>query len=54
MVDVTKIENVKVGDDVYIWDNEKVLLEDIAQICKTINYEILCNVSERVPREFVD
>lgn len=54
MADVTDLENVKVGDDVYIWDNEIVTLEDIADLSGTINYEILCTISERVPRVFVD
>ena len=54
MVDVTEIENVKIGDEVYIWDNDNITLEDIALKCDTINYEILCTISNRVPREFVE
>ena len=52
MVDVTGIENVKVGTDVYVWDNKIITLEDIANKCNTINYEILCTISNRVPRVF--
>jgi len=52
MVDVTDFEDVKVGDDCYIWDNENITLEEIASKCDTINYEILCCISERVPRVF--
>ena len=52
MVDVTEFDDVKVGDDVYIWDNDKIKLEDIARICETINYEILSTISPRVPRIF--
>ncbi len=52
MVDVTEIENVEVGEDVYIWDNENITLEDVAKICGTINYEILSCISNRVPRVF--
>ena len=51
MVDVTSLK-VNVGDDVYIWDNEKITIEDIAAISKTINYEILTNISASVYREF--
>ena len=51
MIDVTNIDNVEVGTDVYIWDNELVTIEDIANICNTINYEILCTISSRVTRE---
>lgn len=52
MVDVTDFEDIEVGDDVYIWDNDKIKLEDIARICETINYEILSTISPRVPRIF--
>lgn len=53
MVDVTEIEDVSVGDEVIIWDNENILLEDLAEKCGTINYEILSTISSRVPRKFV-
>ena len=54
MADVTDIDNVKVVDYVYIWDNDKIKLEDIANQCNTISYEILSTISNRVPRVFVD
>lgn len=54
MVDVTSIENVNIGDKVYIWDNEEIHLEEVAEKCGTINYEILCGISDRVPRKFID
>ena len=53
MIDVTDIENVNVGDEVIIWDNENITVEDLAQKCGTINYEILCTIGERVPRKFI-
>lgn len=53
MVDVTELNHVKVGDEVIIWDNENIKLEDLAQKCDTINYEILCTISERIPRKFL-
>ena len=52
MIDVTDFDNVQIGDDVYIWDNEIITLEDVASLCDTINYEILSTVSSRVPRVF--
>lgn len=54
MVDVTNIKNVKVGDEVYIWDNKNITLEEVAALCNTINYEILCTISNRVTRQFVE
>lgn len=53
MADVTEIQDVKTGDEVIIWDNKNIKLEDLAKRCNTINYEILSTISERVPRLFV-
>ena len=53
MVDVTEIEDAQIGDDVIIWDNENIKLEELAEKCNTINYEILCTVGTRVPRKFI-
>lgn len=52
MIDVTNIKDAKVGTDVYIWDNKIITIDDIAEKCNTINYEILSTVSYRVPRRF--
>lgn len=53
MVDVTNIHNVSLNDEVYIWDNDKIKLEEIANVANTINYEIICTISNRVPRIFI-
>ena len=53
MVDVTDLEDVNIGDEVIIWDNENITLESLAEKCDTINYEILCTIGSRVPRKFV-
>ena len=52
MCDVTDID-CNEGDEVYIWDNDLVTIEDIASKCNTINYEILSRISDRVPRIFI-
>lgn len=54
MADVTELTNVEIGDDVWIWDNENITLEDVAEQCNTINYEIMSTISSRVPREFTE
>lgn len=51
MIDVSNLD-VKIGDDVYIWDNDIIKLEDISNECNTINYEIMSTISYRVPRIF--
>lgn len=53
MVDVTDLDNVNIYDDVYIWDNENIHVEDIAKIYGTINYEVISTLSDRIRREFV-
>lgn len=53
MVDVTDLENVEVGDDVWIWDNDQITLDEVANRCNTINYEIISTISRRVPRKFI-
>ncbi len=52
MADVTDLNDVKVGDEVWIWDNEHLTLDELAHRCDTINYEIISTISERVPRVF--
>ena len=51
MVDVGN-DDISIGDDVYIWDNDLIKVEDIANIMHTINYEVMSIISDRVPRIF--
>ena len=48
-VDVTNIPDVKMGDEVILFGKE-LPVETLADICGTINYEIVCGISPRVPR----
>ena len=52
MVDVTDLPDVKLGDTVYIWDNENILVEELEKKVDTINYEVISTISNRVPRIF--
>lgn len=54
MIDVTDIDDVNVGTIVYIWDNELITLDEVANNSQTINYEIMSTISYRVPRVFID
>lgn len=54
MLDVSEIPNVKIGDEVILFGSEKISIDDAARHLKTINYEVTCLISERVPRVFVD
>ncbi len=56
MVDVTDISNVKIGDEVVLIGkqmNEEITVTEIADLLGTINYEVLCNISIRVPRKYL-
>lgn len=52
MLDVTKIPGVSVKDEVIIYGEESPV-EDFARILGTIPYELLCAISERIPRVYV-
>lgn len=50
MIDVTNVNNINVGDEVILFGNGKISADDIAKSMDTINYEVLCLVSKRIPR----
>jgi alanine racemase len=57
MIDVTHIEGVKNGDEVIVMGESQgcsFTADDIAESIGTINYEILCMVSKRVPRVYIE
>ena len=53
MIDVTGM-NVEVGDEVYLWDNEIITLDELANSAGSISYEIISTISDRVERVFVN
>ncbi len=56
MVDVTDIDDVKVGDEVVLFGTqgqETILADELADKLGTINYEIVCMVSRRIPRVYI-
>jgi alanine racemase len=56
MVDVTGIPEAAIGDEVVLigsQGNDKIRAEELANIAGTINYEITCGISYRVPRVLV-
>lgn len=53
MLDVTDVRDVQQGDDVVLigeQGNERITADDIAAQLGTIPYEVLCAISDRVPR----
>lgn len=53
MIDVTDIEGVQEGDEVEIF-GANIPVQQVAQWCKTISYEILTNINQRVKRVYVE
>lgn len=57
MVDATDIKDIKIGDEVIIMgekDGIQITADEIAGIMDTINYEVVCLVSRRVPRVYME
>ena len=52
MIDLTDCPNVQVGDEVEIFGTENPV-NDLADIAGTIPYELVCAVSKRVPRVYL-
>lgn len=56
MVDVSEIEDVKIGDDVILIGRDKDLVispDDLANWAQTISYEIMTSISKRVHRKYL-
>jgi alanine racemase len=55
LADVTGLKGVSVGDEVILLGSSDGLSVDArehAELAHTIAYEILCNISKRVPRRY--
>ncbi len=49
MIDVSNIDDVSEGDEVILFGKD-LLVDELADAANTINYEIICGISPRVPR----
>jgi alanine racemase len=55
LIDVSEIENVKIGDEVVLIGEQNGLsieTEELAEKTNTISYEVTCGINRRVPRIF--
>lgn len=55
-VDVTQITGAQIGDEVVLIGKQgqhEITAWDLAKLMGTIPYEVLCNISKRVPRTFL-
>lgn len=54
MLDVSNIPSVQEGTEVTVFGSNGVTATELAETVGTINYEVVCAVSRRVPRVFYD
>jgi alanine racemase len=57
LVDVSRVAGCEIGDEVVLVGrsgDEQITAWDLAQWSETLPYEVLCNLSERVLRRYVD
>jgi alanine racemase len=52
-VDVTDVPGVSAGDEVVLFGDSLVSVNDVARWADTISYEILSITGKRVPRRYV-
>ena len=56
MADVSDVPGISIGDEVVllgVQGTQEISAQEIAKHCDTINYEITCQISARVPRVFI-
>ncbi len=55
-LDITQVENPKIGDEVILLGGEKeeVPADELARLAGTISYEIFCHLGKSIPREYKD
>ena len=53
ITDIAKVRNIECGDEAILIGrsgDKEILVEDIAELAGTINYEVVCMISDRIPR----
>ena len=50
MIDVSSVHNINIGDEVTVFGDGQISADVVAEWMNTINYEVLCLVSKRIPR----
>ena len=52
-IDATDVPGASVGDEVVLFGDSLVSVDDVARWAETISYEVLSNTGKRVPRRYV-
>ena len=53
IIDVSELQNVNVGDEVVLFGDDKVSVEDVSGWAETIPYEIMSIIGKRIPRIYI-
>lgn len=53
MIDVTNVHNINTGDEVVVFGADTVTADTLASWLGTINYEVVCMISKRIPRIYL-
>lgn len=51
-IDLNSCPDAAVGDEVVLWGNEQLSVEQVAKQANTIPYELVCQISGRVTKDF--
>lgn len=53
-IDLSTVDDAQVGQEVALWGDGQLAVETVAQQAKTIAYELVCQVSPRVKRIYIN
>lgn len=53
MIDVTSVNNINTGDEAVVFGADVVTADNLAEWIGSVNYEILCMISKRIPRIYI-
>ena len=54
MIKIDKDVDIKIGDEVILFGEGNATVESIANDLETINYEVLCMISRRIERIYME
>ncbi len=55
MLDISAVADARIGDEVVLMgkqEDQQITVDDVAELLQTINYEVTCMISKRVPRVY--
>ena len=51
-IDLSECTDFVIGDEVILWGDERLPVEQVAEQAGTIAYELVCQLTDRVVREY--